>query len=167
MKNNSLYAISDNLANVIESGIVFDEQTGEIYFDESDLEQLEIDTAQKAEAVIMYAQGRRALAEARKAKGKAIVDSAKSLEREAERLETYALNCIKRVGGIVETDTLTVKVQQNPAHVEILNEADIPNDYYTVKTTETINKKKIKDDLMAGYAVPGAALVKSERLVVK
>ena len=165
--SDTLYHIADNLQKVIENGLVFDEETGEIYFDDSDIERLQVDVAKKAEAVVMYSAGRRALANAKKQAAKLMNESAKALETEADRLDSYAIKCVEMVGGKVETENVTVKVKKNPMSVCIINPDEIPVDYLVPKTTFDISKKAIKEDLMNGTNVPGACLVQNKRLEIK
>ena len=167
MSKESLYQISSDLLTVIEGGVVFDEETGEIFFDESNINELSCSMAKKGEAVGLYAEGRRALAKARREAAKKMTESASLLEAEADRLDKYALKCVKAVGGVVETDLATIKVRKCPAHVEVLEESKVPEAYWTTKTTRSLNKNLIKSTIKDGGSVAGCALVQDERIEVK
>lgn len=165
--NDSLYKISSDLLTVIEGGIVYDEETGEIYFDETSINDLVCSMAKKVEAVGLYAEGRRALAKARRDAAKKMMESARLLEAEADRLDSYALKCVKTVGGVVESDIATIKVRKCPPSVEVIDEASVPEAYWTEKVTRSVNKSLVKKAISGGGTVAGCALVSNEKLEVK
>ena len=51
--------------------------------------------------------------------------------------------------------------------VDVFDELQLPFDYMTEKTTRAPDKTLIKKALKDGYDVPGARLVKSDRLTIK
>ena len=55
----SLYSIASNMTELIEKGIVFDEDTGEVFFDESDMDGLAESLEKKLEAVQVVSTRRR------------------------------------------------------------------------------------------------------------
>lgn len=61
----------------------------------------------------------------------------------------------------------TVMRQNNPASVEIIDEAILPGKYLVTETKTKINKREILDDLKKGFVIPGAELKQGQRVVVK
>ena len=51
--------------------------------------------------------------------------------------------------------------------VDVFDEAQIPADYMVVKVTETPDKALIKCALRDGFDVPGARIIKADRLTIK
>ena len=50
----SLYEINNDYVNVIENGFSIDEETGEILFDKTNLDELEIEFKEKADNIACY-----------------------------------------------------------------------------------------------------------------
>lgn len=77
------------------------------------------------------------------------------------RLKEYIKDCMNLVGKIkLEFSALTLRVQKNPASVEIVDEKAIPAKYLTIIPEQKIvDKKAVLDDLKKGVRVEGAVLV--------
>lgn len=71
----------------------------------------------------------------------------------------------------VECPAFTITVQNNPQKVEVLDEKQIPANYWrTLEPKPPVaapDKKLILQDLKAGKDVPGCSMAQSARLVVK
>lgn len=163
----TLATMAADLAAVIDGSLVVDEETGEILFEPSDLEAMAADTAEKFLAVRIKAGDYRAQAANLRELAKALGDSARAADRRADSLDAYMLSCAKAVGGEIKTDTITVRVRKCPPSVEVIEEAQIPEAFWTEKTVRSINKNLIKNEIKAGGYVPGAALVQNEKVEVK
>lgn len=163
----TLYELSSDLVQVIDGGMVVDADTGEVLFDEENLDELKIAAAQKFLACEMFAEGQRAKAKSLKDLAKAMTESAKAMEKKAERIERYMLDRAKAAGGEISTDSITVKVRKCPQSVEVVNEGTIPERFWREKVVRTLDKEAVKEALKAGERVPGAALVRNERVTVK
>lgn len=100
----TLYEISSNLADVITNGFVVDEETGEILFDESDMESLEADLNDKLEACALFVKNLDAEAEAIKKEERILAERRKSKEAKSDRLRSYMINCM-RMSDISKLDT--------------------------------------------------------------
>jgi MinD-like ATPase involved in chromosome partitioning or flagellar assembly len=61
----------------------------------------------------------------------------------------------------------TITRQNNPASVEITNEAALPGKYLVTETKTKVSKREILEDLKNNVEVPGAQLKQSQRIVVK
>jgi hypothetical protein len=71
----------------------------------------------------------------------------------------------------VECPAFTITVQNNPQKVNVLDEKQIPSDYWRTPEPKppvaTLDKKLILEDLKAGKEVPGCTMMQTSRLVVK
>ena len=163
----SLYELSSDLERVIDGGMVVDVDTGEVLFDEENLDELKIETAQKFLGCKLFAEGQRAKAQSLKELAKAMTESAKAMEKKAERIERYMLDRAKAAGGEIATDSITVKVRKCPPSVEITDEEAVPGRFWREKVTRTVDKASIKEALKSGEYVPGAALVVNEKVSIR
>lgn len=85
------------------------------------------------------------------------------------RRERYA-HKVERIRGLIADAMLmagqktlplpgaTLTVSDAPPSVVIINEDEVPDGYWTTKTTRSLNKKAIGDAIKAGSDVPGATL---------
>lgn len=71
----------------------------------------------------------------------------------------------------VEAPAFTISVQNNPPKVEVLDEKQIPEDYWRTPEPKppvaAPDKRLILTALKDGYIVPGCAMVQTARLVIK
>ena len=95
----SLYELSSDLEKVIDGGMIVDMDTGEVLFDEENLDKLKVTVAEKFLACKMFAEGQRAKAQSLKDLAKAMTESAKAMEKKAERMDAYMLERAKANGG--------------------------------------------------------------------
>ena len=65
----------------------------------------------------------------------------------------------------VRTDVFTVSVQHSPDKVHVVDEAEIPAQYY--QTTKRLDKVEVLRTLKAGYAVPGCELTQGSHLRIR
>lgn len=163
----SLYELSSDLERVIDGGMIVDMDTGEVLFDEENLDKLKVTVAEKFLACKMFAEGQRAKAKSLKDLAKAMTESAKAMEKKAERMDAYMLERAKANGGEISTDSITVKVRKCPQSVEVVNEGTIPERFWREKVVRTLDKEAVKEALKAGERVPGAALVRNEKVSIK
>lgn len=161
----TLYNISSALLQVIEQSIIFDEETGEVYFDESDTDALTVQLVDKLEAVQVVSSQKRDRAAYLKAEAKRLTNAAKALEKTADSLDSYAVKCVEPFGKL-ETDHYTIGTRKTDA-VQVLDEEAVPSEYLTRKETVSVNKQAVKAALKAGESVPGCALVKNVHLTVR
>lgn len=91
-----------------------------------------------------------------------------SIQSREEQLYNY-LETNMRACNINRIDSPLFKVtfRKNPPRVEILNEDHIPDEYKKIKSEVVIDKEKIRDELKNGVVIPGTALIKAEKLVIK
>lgn len=162
----SLYQIDAAILQVIEAGFYVDEETGEI-FEPADLEALEADRNAKLESVACFIKNLEADAQALKVEAQALTERKAAKERKAERLREYLANSLQQAGQAkFETARCALSFRKSEA-VEITDEAVLPEQFRTIKQTETINKAAIKKAIKGGEQVQGAALVSRQNLQIK
>lgn len=160
-----LYEIDQAIEDVIEKGFVVNEETGEVIFDESNLEELRNAFADKLEACGIYAKETEAMAAAIKAEEQALAKRRKALESKAASLKTYMLRYMT-YHGETSIETARVKITTRRTSRVIVSDADaLPDDLVAVVTERKPDKRKIKAALQSGE-VPGAQLVTDRTLKV-
>lgn len=161
----SLYELDGMVLTVLEDGLVFDEETGEVLFDVDNLEALEMERNEKLEAVACYVKGLEAEAAAIKAEEKALKDRREAKEKKAERLRAYVSDSMSFFGDTkLETARVALSFRKSEA-VIIEDEAIIPDEWLVYKPS--VNKAGIKKALKAGLPVQGAQLVERRNLQIK
>lgn len=165
--SDTLSTMVRDLTTVIDGGMVVDTDTGEVIFDCESLDALQMRAADKFLATKCYAEEQRGKADRLRALASAMVESAKSLEKKADRVDAYMLRCAKEAGGEIATDSITVRVRKCHPSVQILDEGQIPEDYWTEKVTRSVNKKLIKNVIKSGGSVAGACLVQNEKVEIR
>lgn len=166
-----LYEISEALRVAIDGGMVFDEETGEILFDEENLNELQALMNDKLEACGVVAKEQEAEAEALKAEAKKLLDRAKVASNKAERLRSYMLYHMQ-AGGLdrVQTPKVDLRVRKY-SHVEC-DETGIsawPEEFVKTSVTVKPNKAALKKAIADGELPESvnARLVSEDKLSLK
>lgn len=163
----SLYDIDNIVYTVLENGLIFDEETGEVLFDEENLTALEIERNKKLEAVALYIKSLEAEAEAMKAEAKKLADRREAKERKAERLRSYISNSMQALGDTkLETAKVALSFRKSES-VDVYDPVLLPAEYTKTKTTVTPDKTAIKAAIKAGQEVAGAMLEVKQNLQIK
>ena len=163
----TLYELSDAIRQVIDRGFALDEETGEITFDETNLEELRLMFREKAEACALYVKDQRALAKAIRDEEKSLAERRRSAERRADRVERYLLAHIDELPDRrLETPRVALSTRRSTA-VEVVNDGMVPDEYMTYKTTKTINRDAIRKALKAGESVPGCHLEELMNVIIR
>lgn len=161
----SLYEIDQAVLSVLENGLVFDEETGEVLFDEDNFEQLEGERNAKLEAVALYVKSLDAEAAAMKAEETALKKRRETRERKAERLRTYVADSMTLFGDPkIETARVALSFRKSEA-VEITDANALRPDFW--KYTAAVDKSAIKKAIKAGEVVEGAAIITRQNLQIK
>ena len=163
----SLYDIDNMVYTVLENGLIFDEETGEILFDEENLAALELERNKKLEAVALYIKSLEAEAEAMKVEAKKLADRKEAKERKAERLRSYISKSMQALGDTkLETAKVALSFRKSEA-VEVYDPVLLPAEFTRTKTTVTPDKTAIKAAIKAGQEVAGATLEIKQNLQIK
>ena len=105
---------------------------------------------------------------------KTIIDEVDRLEERNRKLKQQCLAMKKRLlpyvkkfsnTGIIDTPSVTIKVNIGRGRVEITNEEDIPDEFMRFKKEP--DKAKIHTWIASGETVEGAEIVREETLSVK
>lgn len=162
----SLYEIDQAVLVVLENGLIFDEETGEILFDEDNLGELELERNAKLEAVACFIKGLEADAEAIRAEEKALAERRRVKEAKAERLRDYLAGSMQKFGDTkLETARVSLSFRKSEA-VEIVSAVELPEAYWK-QAAPTPDKTAIKKALKSGIDVAGAELVERQNLQIK
>lgn len=160
----SLYEISADLLNVINGGMVFNEETGEILFDSDNLDDLEMAYADKLESCGLYVKNLQAEVDGIKAEEHRLADRRIIKERKAERLKEYMLNSMELTNtGKLDTSKVAISTRKSQK-VIIDDERAIPLQF--LKTVQSVNRAEVKKALKSGE-VPGAHIEDSLNLQIK
>lgn len=160
----SLYEIDGMVMTVLNDGLVFDEETGEIIFDVDTLEALEMERNAKLEAVACYVKGLEAEAAAIRAEEKALAERRQVKERKAERMRAYIADSMSMFGD-TKLETARVALSFRKSEAVELDEAMLSDEWFAVKKAP--DKAGIKKALKAGVHVAGAELVERRNLQIK
>lgn len=161
-----LYEISAALRAAVEGAFVIDEETGEILFDASSIDDLKDAFGDKLEACGVEVKELRSEAEAIRNEEKVLAERRARLERKAGWLEGYMLS------NMLATDTrkldtprcsLTVRATRS---VDVYDPSELPEEFVTTKVTTAPDKVAIRKALKSGE-VPGARMLDCQRLGVR
>ena len=163
----SLYQIDNAVLTVLEDGLVFDEETGEILFDPDNLDELEVERNAKLEAVALFIKSLEAESAAMSEEERKLAERRGRNDRKAERLRRYLSDSMQRFGDTkLETARVSLGFRRSES-VEVIDQAALPVEFIKVKMTETPDKAAIKKALKAGQQVAGAQLVENKNLQIK
>ena len=128
------------------------------------LEAMTGDFDNKAIALVSYFKNLEVDAKAIKEAEQAMANRRKSIESHIKRLKEYLLVNMQSTGiTAVDCPYFSIKLQNNPKAVNIINEALIPTEYVTEVVTLKINKAAIK----AAGGCDGVELIAGQRVVIK
>lgn len=159
----TLWQLDKTIQQIMETGFGFDEETGEVLFDSSQLDDLQMEMKDKLESCALFIKNQDALAKSIKDEEAALAARRKTVEREAEHMRQYVLNHLQ---GKVETPKVRISTRTSK-YVDIVDEEQIRPEYVTTKTVKSIDKKAIRKALDDGLSVPGASLGTRVGLVLK
>lgn len=165
-----------NLYEISNAYLATAQQLAELDLDEQTLsDTLEAEqwpVEEKARAVSAMILNLELEAESVKAAGERIAKRAKSLQARADWLHNYLLVNMQRT-GITEIKSIdgTFRAKlypQRDASVEIVEPSLIPADYMReIPARQEPDKALIKKAISDGYDVPGARVIKKDRLEVR
>lgn len=164
--NLTLYQAAQDVRELLDQ---IDPETGEL---PEGFEQARAIVATKAQSVAAFILENNAQADMVEAHAKALMDRVKTARKRSEWLKQYLQTHMAAAGVLsIKSDDGTFSVTLQPERdesVEIFDEAQIPADYLTEKpATYTPDKRLIAKAIKDKFEVPGARLVKRDRLVLK
>lgn len=161
----NLYEINQNFKNleeVLENSD--DENLLEII--NASMEELNETFESKVENIVKYCRNLKGQAEVFDGEIKRLTDRKKSLEKKVENLEKYLFDAMKFANKEkINTKLFEVSIKKNPYSVKITDDFAI-DEKYLIKTEKiTVDKKRIKEDILHEVEVKGAIL--ERKLVLK
>ena len=107
--------------------------------------------------------------EAIKAAAAMMLTRAKAMDARITYLKKGIFDAMTQTGiNKIESPYFTVSIATNPGAVDVFEPGLIPSDYMReIPATEVIDKVLIAKAIKDGFDVPGARIVKSQRLSVK
>lgn len=147
-----------------------DLETGEVISVADALEKLEMARETKIENAALMAKNLNAQASAIKAEEEKLAKRRKAIEEKAEGVKRYLIAALTREDGTSEKFTTAraqVSVRINPARLVILNESQIPKEFFREVTETKVSRADLKEVLMRGIEVPGAAIERGRSVVIK
>lgn len=163
----NLYNIANEYQSILQETI--NEETGEI--NETSLVKLdEIATRieDKAIALASFIKNMDAERKAIEDAKKAMAERERSIERRVEWFTNYLQSNMERCGiNEIKSPHFAIKLKKCPISVDIQDENIVPDDYKKTKEIVSIDKLKIKDEILAGVVIPGASLKQNNRLEIK
>lgn len=164
----ALYEIDRNLYELLENDMVVDEETGEIIFEESDIDNLLLSRDQKLENTACYIKNLMSDIDQIKTEEKALKERRQTKEKKVERLKSYLANSMLLFGDKkFETPRVALSFRKSK-QVEIAEDANIPQEYMTIKVEKNPNKTKLKDAILKqGLLIDGVQVVEKENLQLK
>jgi hypothetical protein len=169
MSNLSLYELSSEVEKLLSGDDAFDPETGEL--SEAVQEALGA-TRDKARDVCGYILNQDAQIAAIEAHEAMVSARKASLVKKQQRIREYLQAQMKRTGmlEIVAADgTFSAKLAiERDASVEVFDEKQVPLSFYAVPKTPDpkISKSEISAALKKGIDVPGARIIKKDRLTI-
>lgn len=164
--NITLYKAAEELQDILNS---LDPETGEIPESLDDARAL---VAQKAVNVVAYLKDTDSKADYLMAAAKELQDRAKKQKKRNEWLRQYlafhmrqtGITHIKDESGMFEAK---IEIERDQS-VDVFDAEQIPDEYMrTIPETQEPNKALIASDLKIGIDVPGARIIKKDRLTIK
>lgn len=127
------------------------------------------DLEEKAMNTIMVCRNLKATAAAIKEAEAAMSARRKAMENRAAHLEKGVFDAMMQTGiSYIDSPYFALSIATNPAAVDVFEPGLLPSDYMReVPAYEEPDKVLIAKALKAGFDVPGARLVQSQRLAVR
>lgn len=164
MENNklSLYAISEKFLELFNKDDLTEEEMQE------QGNELAIMLQNKAENIVGYNFTLESNKTALKQEIERLTNMYNAIDKQQEKLKKYVKSTMEKLDlPEINTTIGKIKIKKNPVSVDILDENSIDDKYYSIKTTKTISKTKIKEDLEKGINVEGARLIQNTKIDFK
>ena len=163
----NIYEINKAIEDILEDGFSVDEETGEILFDESDLNALNAEISEKIENVACYIKNLTADISALKEEERNLNTRRKQKERKIDSLKGY-INYAMELSGRKSLESPRCKVSfRKSSSVEVPDINALDKDYITKTIEIKPNKVAIKEALKEGKTVEGAEIVERQNLQIK
>lgn len=146
-----------------------DLETGEVISVSDALEKLEMARETKIENAALMAKNLNAQAAAIKAEEEKLAKRRKAIENKADEVKQFLIRALTHEDGTSEkfrTARATVTVRLNRAKVIISDEKLLPEVFFREIIDRKPDREQIKEVLMRGIEVPGAALERGRSVMI-
>ena len=166
MMNITLHTATEQVRELLDQ---IDPETGEL---PAELDQARAVVATKATAVAAYILETGRQADYLKAYAKEVAERAKTAEKRADWLKRYLADHMAQAGILeIKDERGLFKATLAPGRdeaVEVFDAAQVPADYLReIPAKYEADKTLIKKAIGDGFEIPGAKLVKRDRLTIK
>ena len=170
------WGISQAIAQVVEDGFVFNEETGEVFFTADDLDKLNEAFDKKMESLAGIYQMYESKADVFKNRAKEINEKSKTFEKKAENLKKY-IDSLMQMNGKENLEVGDKKISYRKSKAtniydedklkEWINSSDENKEKYFKYKEPEFAKKELGDALKQGEVIPGIELVDNKSLSIK
>ena len=164
----ALYEIDKALYQLLEYDMAVDEETGEILFEESDIDNLLLSRDEKIENTACYIKNLLSDIDQIKAEEKSLKERRQAKEKKVERLKDYISHSMLTFGDKkFESPRVSLSFRKSN-QVDIELGTKLPEEYVTIKVEETPNKNKLKDAILKqGLQIDGVRVIEKQNLQLK
>ncbi len=162
-----LYEIANEYEAILNEAI--NEETGEVNeIAIHKLDEVKVDVKEKAIAVASYIKNLQAERDAIEAARKAMAERESKLQKESEWLTKYLQENMERCGiKEISCAYFGIKLKKCPISVNVVNEDSVPDEYWKEKTTLSLDKVRMREDINAGFSIPGVELKQNTRVEIR
>jgi hypothetical protein len=122
----------------------------------------------KAENIIKLMQSKISEHTAIDAEAKRLKQRADKLAKEIDWLESYVENEMLRTGkDKVKSSIFNITLGLCPPSVNVLNESEIPAEYFNTKQVTTLDKRNVLEILKSGTVIPGCEISQRKTIRIK
>jgi len=163
----NLYNIANEYQSLLDQ--TFDHETGEL--NEvvlAKLDEVQADVKEKGIAIASFIKNIEADRDAIEIAKKNMAEREARLNRRVAYMTDYLQSNMERCGiSEIACPYFVVKLKKCPLSVNVLDEDAIPSEYKKMKTTFSVDKIKLKEEILAGVIVPGVELKQNVRLDIR
>lgn len=162
-----LYEINQTLLDLLEKGFIEDPETGEILYDQADIDQLKIDFNEKLEGIACWIKDETATVNALDQEIKSLTARKQTHKKKILSLSDYVLKLMSSQ-DLKSFETPKAKISVRKSHPVLINdELDLPKKYLIKQIDYKPDKKAIGEALKSGKKVRGAELLEKKNISIK
>lgn len=158
----TIYEISENIKKLLDEKMVVDEETGEILFDESSLDELKETFEEKIENLSLYIKELDYEAKAIAEEVRKLESRKRANENKGKRLKEYLMFVLN--GEKFKTPKISISYR-NSESIDYDSIDDVPEQF--IRTKLEVDKTLVKEAFSQGLEVDGCRLVKKTNIIVK
>lgn len=170
------WGISQQIAEIVENGFSFNEETGEVFFTTDDLEKLQEALDEKIESLAGIYQMYEAKAKSLKDRGKDIIERAKVFNNKADRIKDY-IDTLMKANGKTKLEvgdkrlsyrkSVSSSITDEDALIKWINSSDENKEKYFRYKEPELAKKELTLAVKSGEEVPGFELVENINIQIR